>query len=136
MRGGLQGEPGRGGMLRGIRLSEAERTKLKEIRDKYAPENKKLFESMKPAMQEARALRQKGDTAGARAVLERNKAGRDQFNALREREQAEVRAALAPENQKQFDLNVQEQAARRAEWVKSGGKRGGHRGHGQAGTNG
>lgn len=132
MRGGPRGEGGRGGLFKGIKLSDAERAKLKEVRTKYAPENKKLFESMKPAMQEARTLRQKGDTAGARAVLERNKAGRDQFKALHDRQQAEVRAALTPANQKQFDLNVQEQATRRADW----GKKGGHRGHGPQGTNG
>jgi protein CpxP len=136
MRGGMEGERGRGGMLKGIKLSDAEKAKLKDIRGKYAPEQKKLFESMKPAMQEARALRQKGDTAGARAVLERNKAGRDQFTALREREQADVRAALTPDNQKQYDANVQQLAQRRAEWGKNGGKKGGHRGHGQRGTNG
>jgi Spy/CpxP family protein refolding chaperone len=123
-------------MLKGIKLSDAEKAKLKEIHGRYAPENKKLFESMKPVREEARALRQKGDTAGARAVLERNKAGRDQFKALREREQADARAALTPENQKQFDLNVQEQAKRRAEWAKNGGKKGGHRDHGQHDANG
>jgi hypothetical protein len=69
-------------------------------------------------------------------VLARNKGGGEQFKALREREQAEVRAALTPENQKQFDLNVQELAKRRAEWAKNGGKTGGHRGHDRRGTNG
>jgi Spy/CpxP family protein refolding chaperone len=136
MRGGMRGERGHGGVLKGIKLSDTEKAKLKEIHGRYAPENKKLFESMKPAMQEARALRQKGDTAGARAVLERNKAGRDQFKALRDREQADVRAALSPENQKQFDLNVQEQAKRRADWESKGGKQGGRRGHGERGANG
>jgi Spy/CpxP family protein refolding chaperone len=136
MRGGMRGERGRGGMLEGIKLSDAEKAKLKEIHGKYAPEHKKLRESMKPVMEEARALRQKGDTAGARALLQRNKAGGEQFKALREREQAEVRAALTPENQKQFDLNLQERAKRRAEWEKNGGKKGGHRDHDRTGTNG
>jgi Spy/CpxP family protein refolding chaperone len=131
MRAGPRGHRD-GGLFRGIKLSDAERAKVKEVHGKYAPENKKLFDSMKPAMQEARALRQKGDTAGARAVMERNKSGRDQFKALREREQADIRAALTPENQKLFDQNVQQQATRRAER----GKKGGRRGHGQAHTNG
>ena len=129
MRGGMRGE--HRGVLKGIKLSDAEKAKLKEIHQRYAPEQKKLAESMKPAREEARALRQKGDTAGARAVIERNKGGREQFEALHAREQADVRAALSPENQKQFDLNVKEQQARRAEWAAKGGKggKGGHRGH-------
>jgi Spy/CpxP family protein refolding chaperone len=131
MRGGPGGHRG-GGLFKGIKLSDAERAKVKEVHSKYAPENKKLAESMKPAMQEARALRQKGDTAGARAVLERNKSGRDQFKALHDREQADIRAALTPENQKLFDQNVQNQATRRANW----GKKGGHRGRGPGRTNG
>jgi Spy/CpxP family protein refolding chaperone len=135
MRGGMRGERGRGGMLKGIKLSDAEKAKLKEIHGKYAPEQKKLRESMKPVMEQARALRQKGDTAGARALLQQNKGG-EQFKALRDREQADVRAALSADNQKQFDLNVQEQAKRRAEWTKDGGKKGGHRGHDRKGTNG
>jgi len=134
-RHGMRGGPGArrdGGLFKGIKLSDAERAKVKDVHSRYAPENKKLAESMKPAKQEARALRQKGDTAGARAVMERNKSGRDQVKALHDREQADIRAALTPENQKQFDLNVQEQATRRAEW----GKKGEHRGRGPGGANG
>src|SRR5438105_3386182 len=58
--GGMRGERGRDGALRGITLSDAEKAKLRDIRAKYEPEYKKLRESQKPVMQEARALRQKG----------------------------------------------------------------------------
>jgi predicted amidophosphoribosyltransferase len=80
-------------------------------------------------MQERRTLRQKGDTAGLRALAAKNKPARDQMQALQVRQQAEIRAALSPENQKLFDAKVQEQATRRAEWAKNGkagkgGKRG------------
>jgi Spy/CpxP family protein refolding chaperone len=125
---GMEGRRGeRGGALRGIKLSDAEQAKVKAIHTKYAAEGKTLRESMKPAMQEARALRQKGDTAGLRALWDKNKAGRDQMQALQVRQQAEIRTALTPENQKLFDTNVQEQAKRRAEWAKNG-KAGGHGG--------
>ncbi|MDB4887410.1 MAG: hypothetical protein JWN79_2848 [Gemmatimonadetes bacterium] len=138
MRGGMPGERGRGGALRGIKLSDAEKARLKTIHGKYATEGKSLRESLKPAMQEARAARQKGDTAAARAVWDRNKGARDQLTALRTREQAELRAALSPENQKVYDANVAQRAERRAEWAKNGGRkgaRGGHDGH-RAATNG
>ena len=132
---GIEGRRGgeRGGALRGLTLSDAEKGKLKEIRAKYVAEGKTLHESMKPAMQEARALRQKGDTAGLRALWDRNKANRDQMQALQVRQQADIRAALSAENQKLFDANVQEQATRRAEWAKNGkgGKHGGKHGMGR-----
>ena len=118
--------------LRGIKLSDTEKAKVKEVHKKYAAEEKSQREAMKPVMQEARTLRQKGDTAGLRALWDRNKAGRDQMQAFQVRQQADIRAALSPENQKLFDANVQEQAKRRAEWAKDGkgGKHGGTRGRG------
>jgi Spy/CpxP family protein refolding chaperone len=128
---GERGERGeRWGALRGIKLSDAEQAKVKEIHAKYAAEGQTLRESLKPVMEEARSLRQKGDTAGLRALWDRNKASRDQMQALRVRQQVEVRTALSPENQKLFDANVQEMAARRAEWEKNGkgGKHGGRHG--------
>ena len=124
----------RGGALRGLKLSDTEKAKVKAIHTKYATEGKTLRESMKPAMQEARALRQKGDTAGLRALWDKNKAGRDQIEALQVRQQAEIRTALTPENQKLFDANVQKQSERRAKWAKNGkiGKRGQHGARGGA----
>jgi Spy/CpxP family protein refolding chaperone len=130
---GMQGGRGQRGLFRGIKLSDTEKAKLKDIRAKYAPEQKQLRESLKPAMQEARTARQKGDSVAARAAFARTKDGRDKMKALTDREQAELRSALTPENQKQFDANVQRFAQRRAEWEKGGRK--GHRGqrNGQTG---
>lgn len=135
-----RGGPG-AGALRGLTLSEAEKAKLKEVHAKYAVERKTLRESLKPTMQEARALRQKGDTAGLRTLWDRNKPARDQLDALQVRQQADIRAALSTENQKLFDARVQAQATRRAEWAKSGkaekrgkaGKRMGNRGASRVG---
>jgi Spy/CpxP family protein refolding chaperone len=123
----MEGRRGDRGALRGVKLSDAEKAKVQAINTKYRAEGKTLRESMKPAMQEARALRQKGDTAGLRALWAKNKSGRDQMQALQVRQQAEIRAALTPENQKLFDANVEKQAKRRAEWAKNG-KAGGHGG--------
>ena len=127
---GMEGrrDGARGAMLRGLKLSDAEKAKVKEIRSRYAVEGKAQREAMKPAMQEARALRQKGDTAGLRALWDRNKASRDQMQALELRQQADIRGALSAENQKQFDRNLQERASRRAEWKKDGkdGRKGEH----------
>ena len=134
---GMEGpRGGRDGALRGLKLSDTEKASIKTIHTKYAAEGKTLRESMKPGMQEARTLRQKGDTAGLRALWDKNKPARDQLQALQVRQQAEMRGALSAENQKLFDANVQQQAKRRAEWEKSGkqgkGRRGELRGRGPA----
>ena len=127
---GMEGRRGgeRAGALRGLKLSDAEQAKVKAIHAKYAAERKTLGESLKPAMTEARALRQKGDTAGLRALWEKNKPARDQMQALQVRRQAEIRSALSAENQKLFDANVQKLASRRAEWEKNGKQGKGRRG--------
>lgn len=132
MRGGMHGEQGRGGVLRGVTLGDAERTRLRTIHAKYAGERRSLRQSLQPAIQEARAARQKGDTAAARAVWERNKGGRDQLVALRAREEADIRGALAPENQKLFDANLAQRTRGRADWMEHGERKGGHAGHGGA----
>jgi Spy/CpxP family protein refolding chaperone len=128
---GMEGRRGgERGALRGLKLSDAEKSSIKTINTKYAAESKTLGESLKPTMQEARTLRQKGDTAGLRALWAKNKPARDQMQALRVRQDAEIRAALSADNQKLFDANV----AKRAEWAKSGkaGKRGANRGRNPA----
>ena len=127
--GGMDGRRGgERGALHGLKLSDAEQASVKAIHAKYVTESSALRQTLKPAMQEARALRQKGDTAGLRALWEKNKANRDEVQALQGRQQAEIRAALTVENQKLFDANVQERTMRRAEWSKSGrtGKAGRH----------
>ncbi len=115
----------RGGALHGLTLSDAEQAKVKEIRARQKAEAASMRESMKPMMQEARTLRQKGDTAGLRALRERNKGTHEKMQAVQARYQSEIRAALTPANQAKFDANVQEQAKRRAEWQKDG-KQGRH----------
>jgi len=86
-------ERGRGRLLRGIKLSEAEKARVKEIRGKYQTESKTLRES--------------GD--------------RQKLAALKQRERAEIRTALTPEHQTQFDANVTQRAERRAERRKEKG---------------
>lgn len=120
------GHRGRGELLRGVKLTSAEKSKLKEVHGRYQSETKTLRESLKPAMHEARAARQKGDTAAARAVFERTKSDREKLNAVMQRQKADIRAALTPEHQKQFDANVQQAAERRT----SGKKGRGANGHG------
>jgi Spy/CpxP family protein refolding chaperone len=109
-------------LLRGITLSAAEKARIKEIHVRSRAEGKAVRETLKPAMQEAKAARQKGDTAAARAVLERTKGDRAKLRALKEREKNDVRSALSPDQQKQFDANVQQAAKQRGAQKGKGGK--------------
>ena len=90
-------ERGRGRLLRGIKLSDAEKARLKEIRGKYRTD--------------AQTLRSEGD--------------RQKLQALMQRERTELRTALTPEHQTQYDANVKQLDQRRA-GRKNGGR--GHRG--------
>jgi Spy/CpxP family protein refolding chaperone len=129
----FRGGRGRAGVLRGITLSDAEKSQMKAIRTKYAAEARSLRESMRPAMQELRTARQKRDSVAVKAAWDRTTDDRQKLQALMQRERADVRAALTPEHQKTFDANVKTLEQRRAEWSKKGkgerGDRPGRRGH-------
>ena len=88
-------EGGRGRLLRGIKLSDAEKARVKEIRGKYQTESKSLRES--------------GD--------------RQRLQELMQRERSELRTALTPEHQTQFDAKTKQLDQRRA------GRKNGGRGH-------
>lgn len=123
---GFDGRGGRGGLFRDIALSEIEKSKVKEVHAKYRTESRSLRESLRPAMQEVRTARQKGDTVAAKAAWDRTQQDRESLKALVTRERNEIRSALSAENQRTFDANVQRLQQRRAE-----GRRGGKEGRGR-----
>jgi Spy/CpxP family protein refolding chaperone len=120
---GARTERGRGRLLRGITLTDAEKARVKEIRQKYQTESKTLRESLRPAMQDMRAARVKHDTVAMKAAWDRTAADRQKLDALMQRERAEIRTALTAEQQRQFDANVKQLDERRA------GRKKGGRGH-------
>jgi Spy/CpxP family protein refolding chaperone len=100
------------GAFRGVKLTDAQKTQMKAIHQKYAPQYKPLVESMKPAMTDARTARQRGDTAAARAALAGTADTRAKLEALRVQERNEVRAILTADQQKTFDTNLAQQKER------------------------
>jgi len=122
----------REGALRGITLSDAEKTRVRAIHAKYNDESKALRASLRPALQEMRAARQARDSAAVRAALAKTAGEREKLFALMERQRAEIRSALTPEHQKVFDANAKTLEQRRAAWLKKGegarGDRPGRRG--------
>ena len=117
-------------LLQGITLSPAERARLAQVKGRYQPQQKSLRAQIKPAVQQARVDRQKGDTAAARALLAGTKSSRTQLRELRKSERTDVRSALTPEHQRQFDSNVRQVAERHAK----GSRKGRHRGAGKLRT--
>jgi protein CpxP len=103
------GEGRRGGgdglLFKDITLTDAQKTQVKALRqaehDKMEAnreQNRKLFD-------EARAARQRGDTAAARTLMQRN---RQLMQQNREQHIAQVRTILTAEQRIQFDKNVAE----------------------------
>lgn len=84
------------GLLRGVALSEAEKTSIKAINEKYRAQGQELRGATRPAREEMR----------------------EKARALMEQRRTELRAALTAENQKTFDANAKEMQSRRAEWAK------------------
>ena len=115
--------PGRA-LLRGVTLTTAQRDQIRAIDEKYRAEGRALRDAMRPAADEARSARQRGDTAAARQAWARTADQRRQFTALRERRVAEVRRVLTAEQQRQFDANRSELQARAEERRGDGPARG------------
>jgi Spy/CpxP family protein refolding chaperone len=119
-RGDRRGPGGREGFGRDLNLTEAQKTQIKAIRQKYQPQNEALRTQVKPFMEAARAARQKGDTAAYRANVEKAHQVM-QAASFKTQERAEIRAILTPEQQAKFDAHEKQRAE------------GGHKGWGRKG---
>src|SRR3954447_16435144 len=118
------------GLFRGIKLSDAEKANIKNVNAKYAPQRRALRAKFKPQRDAIQAARQRGDTAGAKALRQQNGAAeREAMKKLFEAQRTDLRAALAPANQAAFDANVAKVEKRLADGAKAGryGKNGGRR---------
>lgn len=115
----------RGQLFKGITLSDAEKSNLKNVQAKYAPQMKALREQFKPQMQAARQARQRGDTAALKTLWQNSAAQREQTKKLLDTERNDLRAALTPENQVKFDANVKQFEQRVAQRGGKGWKKGG-----------
>ena len=124
MKAGRGNGHGERGLLRGIQLSDAEKTSLKAVHEKYATQFKSLRESFKPQRDELRAARQRGDTAAVKAIWAKSSAQRDQMRALQTQERNDVRGALTAEHQQQFDKNLAQLEQKREQRVGKAGRKG------------
>jgi hypothetical protein len=108
--------------MKGISLSDAEKANLKTVHGKYASQLKAMRQQNEPQMKAMRDARQRGDTAAAKALWEKNSGARDQAKQVMDAQRADLRAALSPANQSKFDANAQ---TAKANFAKHAHKKGG-----------
>lgn len=123
MRGG-RGQRGseHGRLMADLNLTDAQKTRIKTIHEKYRPQFQTLREQGRTQFEALRAARQKGDTSTA--ARQRFQREREQFrlraDALRQQEQNEIRAVLTAEQRAKWDAA----AKQRDERMKQRGERG------------
>ena len=99
------------GVMHGVNPTDAQKAQIKAIHQKYQTQFKSFRDSMKPSIDSVRAARQRGDTTAARAAFAKTAGARQQAQALRQQEIAEIRAVLTAEQQKTFDANIAQRKA-------------------------
>ena len=118
------------GMMGDLNLTDAQKQQIKAIHEKYRVQFRQLQESTRPDVEAARAARQAGDTAAARAAMARARGQGTAVAALRQQEQAEVRAVLTAEQRVKFDARhaqMRERMAQRDSTQRKAGAREGKR---------
>ncbi len=90
-------------LFRGITLSDAEKANVQAVHVKYASQMQSLGTQMRTEAQNAKAARQRGDTATLRSIRSNIVAQRKQ---MMQAEQGDLRGALSSQNQAKFDANV------------------------------
>jgi Spy/CpxP family protein refolding chaperone len=109
-------------LVRDLNLTDAQRTQIRSIHDKYRPQFESIRTQARTQFDNIRALRQKGDTAGARAAIQRQRTEiGNRVQAIRTQELAEVRNVLTAEQRTRFDAAQAERKKRMEEWQKNGG---------------
>jgi len=102
-----------------LNLTDAQKTQIKAIRDKYKTQFQSLRTQQKPLIDAARAARQKGDTAAFRSNMQK---ARDLAQPLRTQEQNEIRNVLTADQLAKLDARKKEMADRHGKWGKKGEK--------------
>ncbi len=96
---------GRGQLIADLNLSDAQKTQIKTIHQKYQPQYKTLREQGRSQFQPMRDARQKGDTSAV--ARQRFQAQREQFSqrvmSIRTQEQNDVRAVLTVDQRTKWD---------------------------------
>ncbi len=109
---------------RDLNLTEAQRTQIAAIHQKYRPQHQALHDRARPFLDAARAARQNWDSAGYRINTERARQVLSGREAIRNQELAEIRNVLTVEQRTKFDARQKQMTERRAKMKAEGGRRG------------
>ncbi|HKY98894.1 MAG TPA: Spy/CpxP family protein refolding chaperone [Gemmatimonadaceae bacterium] len=132
---GMRGQRGQFGRARGefvkdLNLTDAQKSRIKTIHEKYRPQFQKLREDGRTQFKGLRDARQKGDTS--KVARDRIRAQREQFmnrtKTLRQQEQNEIRTVLTSEQRAKWDAAAkkrEEAMKNRMEKMKERRQRGG-----------
>ena len=129
MRGGRRAGGFGRGFARDLNLTDAQRTQIRAIHEKYRPRIKAVHDQFKTQSDAARALRQKGDTAAARAAFQRLRTDMQaRIQPIHQQQHAEIRNLLTAEQRTKFDAAQQRMKERMQNRQKDGrGKAGRYR---------
>ena len=130
---GFRGPRGEGFLLRGITLTDAQKTQLRQLRTQDSAQMAARRDQMQKEREELRALREKGDTAAIRARMAAHRAQMDQE---RDRRAAAVRNILTAEQRVTFDANLAEAKQRDTQRAERGHGKGKGEGRGRKGGRG
>ena len=92
--------------MRGITLTETEKTSLNAVRETYQPQFQTVAAEMKPIRMALRDARQKHDTVAARAARKALQEKRRAGVGVLQTSLRDIRGKLSAEHQTQFDANL------------------------------
>lgn len=109
--GPRRGGFGPGALLKGITLTDAQKTQLKALRPQGGRDSVDRT-VQRATMEKIREARQRGDTVTAKALMQE---ARVKMQREQEQHVAQIRRILTADQQKQFDANVAEMKQRMAQ---------------------
>ena len=92
--------------MRGITLTETEKTSLNAVRETYQPQFQTVAAEMKPIRMALRDARQKHDTVATRAARKALQEKRRAGVGVLQTSLRDIRGKLSAEHQTQFDANL------------------------------
>jgi Spy/CpxP family protein refolding chaperone len=128
-RGGRGMRGGEGRFMRDLNLTDAQKTRIKSIHEKYRPQFESLRKQAQPQFQAMRDARQKRDTSAATRARFRTQMEqfRARSQAIRLQEQNEVRAVLTADQRAKWDAAQKKRQDRQAQMKKRFDERRGQR---------
>ena len=103
-----------GRLAKDLNLTETQKSQIKTIHGKYRPQLETIRNQYKSQFDNIKSLRQKGDTAGARAAFSKIRGDiQSKSLSIRNQENADIRNVLTAEQRTKFDAAQ----AQRKKWM-------------------